>query len=544
MNLLLLTLLCSVLAIAAEAENLYLRSDATGANDGSDWQNAWTDFEQVQWGGELGKLGAGDTLWVAGGTYKQGIVPKASGGDNAARSIHIMRVLKSDTVPTQAAGWNNRFDSQVIIQNGLSPRINNVGDYLCIDGRIESGISFQHAVNDGGSVIDFGNGAIINYLTLTNVEVVGPGNNSPFYDYRGDPRCINFTSWQSDHYAYNTGHRITHCRIHGSLNLIYIANTHDAVIEHCELYYNGVTAGNSGHPNVLISLASNKITFRYNRVHDWATEGILLERGRQQDWYVYGNLWSDGLDGTYSRIIEGQNDTSGPILFYNNTVVNTWATFTHDGNGWSQGCASVNNIFFKCGGVVAGDASWKHDSNLTDAQNGEIHGIRNANIGIFANFSSKDYRIVGVVGANYPRDKGTDLGVQYSVDIDGKLRGQDGAWDIGAFEYVKGVENTNCALQVWPVSLAFETVGGSATKSATVTVRNAGGGTLCGTARVSAPFYIDGPASYSLAAGQATTIRIGYVPSSALRDNGSVIFTGGAGAELPVSAGLVGANGL
>lgn len=55
------------------AEDLYVRPNGGnyGSEDGSDWSNAFDGFNDVQWGSGTGKVGAGDTLWIAGGTYTQ-----------------------------------------------------------------------------------------------------------------------------------------------------------------------------------------------------------------------------------------------------------------------------------------------------------------------------------------------------------------------------------------------------------------------------------------------------------------------------------------
>jgi hypothetical protein len=52
----------------------------------------------------------------------------------------------------------------------------------------------------------------------------------------------------------------------------------------------------------------------------------------------------------------------------------------------------------------------------------------------FVDYPGGNYRIVSTVGSTYPRNRGTNLGAPFNVDIDGNARGGDGAWDIGAFE--------------------------------------------------------------------------------------------------------------
>src|SRR5271156_2207871 len=84
-------------ALQAHAKNLYLRTGATGANSGSDWNNAWNHFSSVQWGTGAGQLSPGDTLWIAGGTYTETLTPGGNGGP--AAWITIRRVQSTDTIP-------------------------------------------------------------------------------------------------------------------------------------------------------------------------------------------------------------------------------------------------------------------------------------------------------------------------------------------------------------------------------------------------------------------------------------------------------------
>jgi hypothetical protein len=95
---------------------------------------------------------------------------------------------------------------------------------------------------------------------------------------------------------------------------------------------------------------------------------------------------------------------------------------------------------------------------------------------------------------------------------------------------------TNPAVSVNPGSLIFASIPVSSSATQSFTVQNIGGGTLTGTASVSAPFSIVGAASYSLGSNASTTLNVRYAPTQAGNNNGTVSLTGNQSTTLPVAA--------
>jgi hypothetical protein len=88
---------------------------------------------------------------------------------------------------------------------------------------------------------------------------------------------------------------------------------------------------------------------------------------------------------------------------------------------------------------------------------------------------------------------------------------------------------------VTPGSLNFGTVPVGSTTDLTVTVKNTGGNTLTGNATTAAPFSIVSGGSYSLGADLSQVVTIRYQPTSPGTHTGTVVFTGGSGATVPVT---------
>src|SRR5204863_4945184 len=98
-------------ATNSSGRNFYVRAGAAGSNNGSDWNNAWKGCADIVWGGA--GVNPGDTVWFAGGTYTNTLAPTVSGTADAW--INIKRVLSTDFAATNAPGWDNSYDSQVVI---------------------------------------------------------------------------------------------------------------------------------------------------------------------------------------------------------------------------------------------------------------------------------------------------------------------------------------------------------------------------------------------------------------------------------------------
>jgi hypothetical protein len=90
------------------------------------------------------------------------------------------------------------------------------------------------------------------------------------------------------------------------------------------------------------------------------------------------------------------------------------------------------------------------------------------------------------------------------------------------------------AIEVTPATRDVGAVIIGDTATTTFTVRNAGGGTLAGSASVASPFAITAGGSYELAAGQSATVTVRFGPATVGSVSRDVTFSGGGGASRSV----------
>ena len=176
-------------ACSSFAANFYVRPNGGGygAENGSDWNNAFDGFSDIPWG----NISPGDTIWVAGGTYTQNLMPAKSGG--SGNVIAIRRARSDAAACTSAAGWNAGFNSTVLMQRA-SIIFNGNYDYITISGRTAANggsngwhLNFKGATSGPG--IEVTNGSDADFITIEYMDIEGPGS----INYSSDGRGIDLT---------------------------------------------------------------------------------------------------------------------------------------------------------------------------------------------------------------------------------------------------------------------------------------------------------------------------------------------------------------
>jgi len=396
----LITLFQIIITQTALAETLYVRS--SGSGNGSSWANAFGGFSAVSWGTGSGKLGAGDTLYVAGGNY--GSLRFGASGSNGNKII-----IKKATVNEHGTntGWNSSYDSQIIMSS-----INTDGlDYITVDGVI------PHA---GIKIVLGGGSGVYRAITATNSSHVSFKNMwmdaSANYD---DARGL-YTLGGVDHllfsYVRSTRFSNDHYLVIGVSNSIW---------EY--LWVDGRNTSSSGkHADVWEirsgGQGSNANIIRYSDINahiDMVHTGIL---SGVSDWYVYGNVFRNA-NSAYKT--NSKNPSGIDIYWFNNVVIDSSGTAIRSLSGTNF--IAYNNAYYGNSGGLGTAGSYYTTTNVFANYNSGNDG---------GDWSLDDPPNPAIDdGHNVTRLSWWNASKCSTMDKAGNIWGADGTWDIGAFEF-------------------------------------------------------------------------------------------------------------
>jgi hypothetical protein len=408
------------LTTQASAANYFVRSGATGTNNGTSWTNAWNTFSAISWS----SVNCGDTIWVAGGTYTTSLNPSKKCTSSAR--LYIRRARADAPEVTSSSGWSTAFDSTVR-QSGSSAQINFNGDYdyITISGRTtasggSNGWWLDRSTTTGGPGIGFNSGSS-DYNIIEYIDMQGPGE----INYASDGRAVDCTPSSGS----VTGNTFSHLKIWNWESGIYAVSCSSPVFEYIDMFDIAPLNWSTYHPNGIITWGSPNGIVRYSTFHKGPNgkgvgEGIFFEQsGGSTGWQIYGNVFYD-LNASGWKAIE-ITSAVGAIKVFNNTFDNILVGTLYTSNSWScSGGEWRNNLSYQANVNTCGTAS----NNVTATSSA-----------VFVNRANHDYHIVSTIGSGYPRNAGTNLSAFFTTDIDGRIFGADGTWDVGAYEYLSGV---------------------------------------------------------------------------------------------------------
>jgi hypothetical protein len=423
MRLLQFALMMTALVSPMFGANHYVLQGATGTGTGADWTNACVDFTGSC---AAASLVRGDTYYVGTGSY----VGKTW---NTAVSGTLVITIKKAIVADHgtATGWNNAFAAQATfterndIETSYWTFDGQVGDYNT--GGIGSyGFKDQYSVGNSANC-GASNGGVTGagfLLCGTNITIryfdcsgyTGTGD----FSYPNQAKCIE---------AYgSTNWTVSHLAMHGCESCLQ-GGGNGFTVEYSYIY-NSRAIG-FFHNNIFFCSATNGGTFRYNQVWDYNAEGFFItgNDGPVSNIAIYGNaFWNDGNESNFPRGIEMRADFSySGILIYNNSF------FHEDGGildqtgttgGTCSSCQAFNNLSVNAGITLgSGFTSGNNTDDSTTSRFVSVASLYSTNLHLTTS-----------------QGPGTSLASPYNADMAGNVRGTDGIWDRGAYEFISGIQ--------------------------------------------------------------------------------------------------------
>lgn len=449
----------------AFAANHYIRSGASGANNGTDWTNAWSSLSQVSWT-------RGDVYYIAAGSYGTFTFSTSTSGTS---TIEIRGAIGGTGDHGTSTGWSDSFQGQALLSGGSSQFSTS---YWTINGQAVPGCSYP-SNNDACYTIKFvnpavgsspaagqalflcnGSGTCTNYL-LEYVDVLGSNT-----EVKGG----NFSD--EGIYCYQTCNNTTidHSYVHSAGCDTLSFNSGNAA--NLVLSYDWIAYNDAGHANISGSFAhcqgiqhtAATFTAKYDVWQDIQSSGVITDaaggNANFTEWDIYGNLFfwdaawiakwrgdswvglDNGIIGLYSVA-----NTSGILRFYNNTI-------TSPGLASSQNCTTVvyeinspmvlatvqayNNIWYnfnssECGAGAGAAGTYDYNAYY------QVSGGKGDN-GAHSYSSSTNPFVNPAAStvAGFMLTADTNTGVQvaspFNTDMLGTTRGSSGIWDIGALQ--------------------------------------------------------------------------------------------------------------
>ncbi len=414
-------------AHTAMAASYYVRSGATGANNGADWTNAYTSLP--------GSLERGATYYIAAGSY---------GGYtfNDPESGSLVTTIKKATVPDHgtSTGWQDSYGSGQATFSGM---IEFTSSYWVFDGVTGGGAANNWNQNfgfkiteasDANAVIRVAYAGTANYITISHVDMQGKGSVSTQGGYYSNDGIAIYNSA-----SYTT---LSHAWLHGIGRCpVFITGSKNSMFEH--LYVSSYYGSSGVHSEVMSTGQGTMgdVTWRYSLVTAiMSTGGLMWDNSSNPSahLYVYGNIFYkptgaywEQANGVIGGWTGGHGEKFTNCWVYNNTFINIdYLPFSNFPNNYG-GNIAVNNIFYNC---VSPDFSrfGTHDDNYfinSGGTHSEANGTSAASGNPFVDYVNLNFRLTSATAA------GMSLSSPFNIDLFGNSRGADGTWDRGAYEF-------------------------------------------------------------------------------------------------------------
>lgn len=410
------------LASLALGADKCLRAGATGTGSGLDWDNAYATITAAESG-----TARGETCYVGGGSY-------GSCTFNTAMSGTTLITFKKATIASHgpATGWSDSYASaQAVFQSSLV----FVTGHWRFDGAYRnesdwfSASAYGFAIDDTDAVQVEGRG---NY-NVTNINLYYTYFEGRNYDMTGGDTDAPDAGWRGLYLqqfapnGYYPNWTISHCFFQYGNVPIHARHAYGMTIEYNAFADNWSEQDNNHGENLSAYEASNHdFVIRFNKSRNMrGTAAWAVNNTTANNWKVYGNVYEDCEYG--DGFIGWQGGSQSGITIYNETIIRPVYTLQC---GLGSG-NTIQNCIFMMGGLGAPSFQGTTPSYNTYSGSGSGANAQTSfSTANFMNYAGGDYRL------NTGTTAGTSLSSPYNVDLLGNIRGADGTFDRGAFEFV------------------------------------------------------------------------------------------------------------
>jgi len=438
-----------LLSAYVSATDYFVDNQASGSNTGTSWADAWESFSDIAWG----SVGAGDTVYISGGSSSKEYNEKLNIGTSGVSGNPVY-------VKAGAALGDPAHSGTVIIDVGDSGYgIESHDDWIVIDGNDGDGNRMIEVRNTGSYGIYLqGEASVIKYVYLHHtgdkgLVLKGDSDSEIAYCRITDTwRHGIASSCQDDPpLAYGDCGKIHHNEIvqigEDGLNLGQGVDVYDNVIGNFidgNSYSDGIQVyggylriwNNIFYASDCKSGGANALLF-IELYGDSASREFDHIRVYNNFFYVSDCVYDQGryFGITLKMHDHTQHDTARDIVIANNDFIDLRYTAirmdSHDSSSKWRDLLIQNNLFENCEGEIGLDSGDYDSSVITgnsciDGASFVSYSVGNADAGDFHLTESDTCAI----------DQGVDLSAYFTEDKDGNVR--TGSWDIGAYEFQSG----------------------------------------------------------------------------------------------------------
>jgi len=420
-------LLC---ASGAEAQGTFYIRDGGVSATCTDWTDACDQLPST--------LQRAATYYLADGTYPGYTFDDAVSGTSV---ITVKKATEADHGTN--TGWSSTHgDGQANFTGGLI----FVTDHWTIDGSTRNEANWADGPSYGikttsifTNSLSFGHAS--DNVTLKYLDI-GPDYGSSDNPSYGDLIYLGGFGETADNWLIHRSY------IHNGRVLGQHAGVHNVTYELSFLGPNWTKTG------IRHQVRGSSVTIRYNIFRN-ACQGQPGVPGVGESCTAivgwYGNAGSNGENYSNSAVYGNVFiDTIGTV-FYSGGALVMGDDRTSQGGGPQDctGCKIFNNTFVGIGSLNPSSHVGFEFTGIktnTEARNNIWHNVGShtpfcqaavcsdnptvANASQFINPAASNFRLVS------PTANGAPLSSPYNTDADGKLRGTDGIWDLGAYEYL------------------------------------------------------------------------------------------------------------